>query len=227
MLNWIGRWRFVATDQLVRRFGSGVDPTRSLNRRLEAMRDLGLVQSERVVTMVPTLHWLTVDGLRTIGASSVISKPPRVAEIVHDYQVVELACWLENARPELRLYTEREIRSWEAPNRYLTPEPVYSLTTVRAGGKQGRIYPDFVSLSPEEHVWGHEFESSVKEHGRLVRLMLAYAASPTHRGAVYYASPRTNKTVRRAAEEANRIANDRGQGCPIAVRSWPQEDIIS
>ena len=169
--------------------------------------------------MTPTLHWLTVEGLRTVGVAGV-SKPPRVAEIMHDYEVVEVAHSLEASHPDMLLHSEREIRSWEAPNRHLTPQPKYSLPMVRPGGAQGRLYPDLVTVSQDGHVWGHEYEASVKEHGRLVRLMLTYAASTTHRGAVYYVTPVTALSVRRAAEEANRVAHDRGQGRPIAVREW-------
>ena len=220
LLGWIGRWRFVATDQIVRRYGTGIDATRAVNRRLQALREVGLLDSARIVTMTPTLHWLTVEGLRTVGAAGV-SKPPRVAEIMHDYEVVELATWLERKHPELAIHTEREVRSWEAPNRHLIPEPKYSLRTVRPGGSPGRLYPDLVSVGRDGQVWGHEYEASVKEHGRLVRLMLTYAAVSTHRGAVYYVTPATAGAVKRAADDANRIAQERGQGRPIAVSDWP------
>lgn len=222
-LAWIGRWRAVTAQSLSEEFAARGEsaPLKKVETRLRAMRSLGLVDASRVLADRPRLHWLTREGMRVAGLEGAVVKP-RLSHIIHDLTVVDVARYLTERRPEHELHTEREIRRVETPNQHQTEvEQRFTLTLPEATSRFSRIFPDLVSVAPDSTTWAHEVEATRKEHRRLVRLMLAYAAAPNITYARYYALPAVGSSVRRAAAEANRIATERGQGKPIMVTDWP------
>lgn len=224
-LEWMARWRFTTAPLIEREFtGRGESaPLKAVERRLRGLAELGLLEYERVLADVPRLYWLTGDGVHAAGQHGAVAKP-KLAEIRHDLAVMDVAHWLASERvPSHSLVTEREIRREEWATRGEPKPKRYSLPLPHPGsGRAGRAWPDLVSVSPEGKAWGHEVEASVKDHRRLVRLMLGFATSDVYRGAVYYpTSERTRESVQRAADEANETAQARGGRRPIAVTPWP------
>lgn len=225
-LEWMGRWRFVTAPMIEREFTSRGEsaPLKAIERRLRGLTTLGLVEFERLLAGLPRLYWLTLDGLRTAGLDGAVARP-KLAEVMHDATVVDVAHWLTRYRvPSHTLVTEREIRRMEWGTRGEEKQAVYSLPLPERAAR-GRAWPDLVSVNAEGKAWGHEVEHSVKEHRRLVRLMLAYAGSDVFRGAVYYpTSEKTFASVSRAAEEANATsANRYNRRNAINVVRWPED----
>lgn len=224
-LAWVGRWRFVSAGQLSREFGRrGLSaPVKVVERRLRAMRELGLVSSERVVADVPAVHSLTRDGMRVVGLSGPVVGP-KLAEFRHDLAVTDLACELLLQKPGHRLVTEREVRHAETPNqlaRETSVGVVRRWSVVLPEKRFGGVYPDLVTETPSGAVWAHELEASRKEHRRLVRLMLAYARASYVRGVKYYAVESVLAGVKKAALEANALSASEGLPARVDVEGWP------
>lgn len=159
--------------------------------------------------------------MRVVGLEGAVVSP-RLSHIVHDLTVVDVARYLAEHKPEHELFTEREIRRVETPNQHEgRVEHRFTLRLPEVTSRFSRVYPDLVSVAPSGVTWAHEVEASRKEHRRLVRLMLAYSAAPNINFARYYALSAVRQSVGRAADEANRIASERGQGRPITVVDWP------
>lgn len=221
-LGWLGRWRFATAAQLARHFeGVGESaPVRVVERRLRGCRDLGLVESARVLHAASSVHWLTRDGLRLVGLNGG-SHPPRVAQFRHDLGMVDLAHWWGRDRPGWGLVTEREIRRDETPNPYSDAPPRWSLQPPGAVSTYRRLYPDLVTISPQGKAFGLELELSRKDHARLVRLMSTYALNEAYAGAAYFADATVLPRVQAAAEAANQRSAEAGRGRRITVRPWP------
>lgn len=223
-LEWASRWRFVTGPAIAReweRRGETVWP-QAVDRRLRAFVQLGLVEFERVLADAPRLFWLTRAGMQMAGVEGAVVSP-KFADIRHDVTVLDVAHWLASERAASHtLITEREIRRSETPNQHEAVELHYALHLPERT-THSRAYPDLVSVNSNGRAWGHEVEWSKKEHRRLVRLMLGYAASDVYAGAVYYAGPKVRASVERAAREANQTARERYDREPIHIEPWPRE----
>jgi len=221
-LEWIARWRFVTAPAIVREFvarGESAPPT-SVDRRMRALHQLGLVEYERVLAEEPRLYWISRAGMQLVGLTGAVVSP-KFADIRHDLRVLDVAHWLTTERVRShRLITEREIRRSETGNQFQTVPAHYSIE-IPERVKHSRAYPDIVTVNDQGAAWGHEVEFSRKEHRRLVRLMLGYAEAEPYRGAIYYPAESVRDSVTRAAEEANAIALERNGRRPIVLQELP------
>lgn len=227
ILAWTGRWRAVTTTQIAREFDrrAGSERRRSIyERRVLALRRLGLLQQARPLADRPRVNWLTRAGHRAAGLDGAPAEPS-VSELVHDLEVVELALHLAVHQPTHQLITETEIRRAE-PHPSAGPAAVLrtGLEASAGRGTGGRGYPDLASVVTTEdggeQVWVHELERSRKSRSRWLNIMLAYAYADHIHGCVYWTWPDITEAVQAAADEANRTAQAAGLQPAIVVRSW-------
>lgn len=222
ILQWMGRWRGVTARQLAREFNSrhGNRRLEVYERRLRALHELGLVAHKRFLADYPRVHWLTREGMRTAGLTGSIASP-KISELEHDLQVVDLAHHLSVIQPTHQVVTEQEIRRAE-PNPAAGPESALrsdiELSTGRGTG--GRAFPDLASIVDGSQVWVHELERTRKPGPRLGRIMLSYVYADHIAGAVYWAYSHLLDGVQAAADDANRAAEQIGRQPCIVVRPW-------
>ncbi len=224
VLEWLGRWRGATAPQIAREFTrrhpESPLPLKSAERRLRALKGMGLVESRDFLADQRRVHWLTREGMRAVGLSGSVASP-KLAELTHDLSVIDLAHYLMTTQPEHELVTEQEVRRME-PNPAAGPAAALrsglEMGTGRATG--GRAFPDLVSIVGGSQVWVHELERSRKPGPRLGTIMRAYIYADHIAGAVYWAYPHLVDAVQAAAEEANRAAQEIGRTAKIRVRRW-------
>lgn len=224
ILKWIGRWRGVTIPQITREFTRRT-PDKPLHpkateRRMRALTAMGLTENRRFLAQMPSVHWLTRAGTRTADLPGFVASP-KIAELEHDLQVIDLAHHLAKIQPTHQLVTEQEIRRTE-PNPAAGPESALrSDVELGAGrGTGGRAFPDLASIVDGTEVWVHELERTRKGGPRLVRIMLSYIYADHIAGAVYWAYPHLLDGVQAAATEANQSAENLSRAPKIVVRPW-------
>ena len=219
-LRWIGRWRAVTAEQVARRFvpelSSGV---KVVERRVRVWRDLGLVESRRILATSPAVHTLRGPGMELVGITGPI-RHPIVGQLAHDLAVVDLSIWLQRDEA-VKVITEREIRAADAPN---ATDPRLAVSAVEGSGRQ-LVFPDLISVATRPDgsraATVREVELTGKEHSRMVALMTSYVVSPRIEAAHYYAAPTLRRRIERAAAEVNEWAKSTGEaGTPITVSGW-------
>lgn len=198
---------------------------KNVERRMRVLIDVGFLEHDRLLHEWPRVHWLSRAGMRAAGLTGAVVEP-KVAELDHDLEVVELAHHLAQLQPTHRMVTEREIRRVE-PNPAAGPEAGVHADIARdqqfgtGRGTGGRAFPDLVSVSDDgAQVWVHELERSRKPGPRLERIMLAYAFAEHITGVVYWAFPALVGPVQAAADAANARAREAGRGPAVVVREW-------
>src|SRR5699024_6622532 len=90
-LEWIARWRFVTAPGIVREVvarGESALPT-SVDRRMRALHQLGLVACERVLAEEPRLYWIRRAGMQLVGLSGAVVSP-KFNDIRHDLRVLDV-----------------------------------------------------------------------------------------------------------------------------------------
>ncbi|GAA1929499.1 hypothetical protein GCM10009716_41450 [Streptomyces sodiiphilus] len=227
ILAWTGRWRAVTTDQIAREFDrrAGTGRRRSIyERRVLALRRLGLLHQDKPLADLPRVNWLTRAGHRAAGLDGAPATPS-VGELLHDLEVVELALHLAVIQPGHQLVTEQEIRRTEPHPSAGPAAALRSGVEISAGrGTGGRGYPDLASVvtadDGTEQVWVHELERSRKSRSRWLTVMLAYVYADHVHGCVYWAWPDIAEPLRCAADEANRVAVEAGVRPCIVVQPW-------
>lgn len=221
-LGWLGRWRFATAAQVSVHFeqlGQSA-PVRVVERRMRAARELGLVESQRVLHEVSSVHWLTRDGMSLVGVTGSVFEP-KLAQFSHDLAVTDLAAWWLRYRPEWRIVTERELRRGSGKSGEPAPENAWAVTLPEFGVSNRRVYPDLIVIDPQERVYALEMEFSRKDGRRLQRLMGTYASHPAFTGAFYYAVASIREYVESGAQAANAVSVERGRGKRIRVEPWP------
>lgn len=220
-LQWVGRFRGVTSEQVARWFLSGsVDGVRVVNRRMAALRELGLVSSQRVLANYPAIHNLTRQGMNTAEVYGPV-RSFSVGQLRHDLAVTDLLIWLKARDPGLRCMTEREVRAIDVPT---TDSPQYAVKAVK-GSKRHVIFPDLITIS-DGMAQAHEVEYTGKEGSRMRSLMLAYVLSEHLSVVTYYARP---KLERRVGEALKGVTEEVGRQYPnyrvnISVQGWDWED---
>lgn len=219
-LRWIGRWRAVTAEQVARRFvpelTSGV---KVVERRLRVWRELGLVESRRILAGTPAVHTLRGPGMALVGLGGPI-RHPIVGQLAHDLAVVDLALWLQRD-PGVRIITEREIRAADGPSEQ---SPRLAVLATEGSGRQ-LVFPDLIEVVVRPDGRGasvvHEVELTGKEHKRMVALMTSYVVEERVVGARYYATGSLRRRVAKAAAEVNEWARSTGvRSDPITVTGW-------
>lgn len=219
-LRWIGRWRAVTAEQVAQRFvpelSSGV---KVVERRVRVWRDLGLVESRRILATSPAVHTLRGPGMELVGITGPI-RHPIVGQLAHDLAVVDLSIWLQREQG-VKVITEREIRAADAPN---ATDPRLAVLAVDGSGRR-LVFPDLISVivraDGSRAATVHEVELTGKEHSRMVALMSSYVISPRIEAASYYAAPPLRRRIAKAAAEVNAWARSTGEvGEPITVSGW-------
>ncbi len=220
-IEWVGRWRAVTAEQIAQRFvpelPSGV---KVAERRVRVWRELGLVDSVRVLAGVPAVHTLRGPGMRLVGLEGPIRRPI-VGQLRHDLAVVDLAVWLQRDQG-VRLITEREIRAADGPRE---PRPRLALHAAAGSGRQ-LVFPDLISVEETgrgRRAVAHEVELTGKEHARLVALMKSYVAAQKIDGVRYYVPDALRRRVDKAAAEVIRWARETKMGVTgpkVSVTGW-------
>lgn len=221
-LTFVGRWPFVTAPniqrELIRLHGQANE--RSVWRRIQAAREMALVETRRFVADKPAAVWLTREGMSVVGLSGDVTTP-RLGQFHHDLHVLELAQWLVVERPQHLLVTEREMRRDDTPNNTENIEPQWAVHRRTADGRLSggatRVYPDLVTVRGDGRHLIHEVEVSPKDIRRLVRLMMSYLHSDVVAGVRYYCLPLALDRVQRAAELANARAAEQGIEKRISV----------
>ena len=225
ILEWVVRWRAVTSPQITRELSRRSDeavPLKSVERRMRALRDLGLVQSAAIIADTPMVHWATNEGMLA-GGMDAAGLPPRMSTVLHDLEVVELSFYLLERQPTHRLVTEREIRLAEGGpvgNGNEGPEYLY---TTELLATPGRKFPDVVTISPTGIVVQHELERTAKERTRLIKLMTPVVNHDEIRACIYWTYPHLLAQVEAAAAEANlrgRWLWSDSEHDKIIVREW-------
>lgn len=229
-LRFVGRFPFATPPTIQRELARlhGEANMRSVWRRVQAAREMGLVETKRFVADKPAAVWLTREGMNAAGVPGEVSTP-RLGQFHHDLHVLDLAQWLVVERPQHTLVTEREMRREDTPNSAEADEPKWAVhrRTVdghRSGGAT-RVYPDLVTVRADGKHLIHEVEVSPKEVRRLVRLMLSYLHSDVVAGVRYYCLPAAEERVKRAAEAAKARAAELGLAPHIYVVPWDETQI--
>lgn len=227
-LSWVGRWWFVTAENIeaewVRRYGQA--NRRAVLRRVQAARDLGLVETERMVANRPAAIWLTREGMRLVGVRGEANRP-RLAEFHHDLYVVELAQKLLVDKPQTELVTERELRREDSPSSREPLDPMFAVQRrdsngIRLSGNR-RVYPDLVTIRHSNgHHLIHEVEHTPKDVRRLVTLMTSYQEAANVDGIRYYAFEAAFDRLERAREIALERASSRGNRTPIQIVRWEE-----
>lgn len=225
-LSWVGRWWFVTAENIeaewVRKYGQA--NRRAVLRRVQAAREMGLVESLRMVANRPAAVWLTKEGMRLVGIRGEATRP-RLAEFHHDLYVVELAQKLVAERPDTELVTERELRREDTPGGAANIDPQYAVqrrnsNAVILGGNR-RVYPDLVTVRKANgHHLIHEVEHTPKDVRRLVSLMTSYQESENVDGIRYYAFDAALDRLERARAIAVERSESRGNRTPIQIVRW-------
>lgn len=227
-LTWVGRWVFVTAENIerewVRRYGKA--NRRAVLRRVQAAREMGLVETERMVANRPAAIWLTREGMRLVGAGGEATRP-RLAEFHHDLYVVDLAQKLLADNPHTQIITERELRREDSPAGQLREAPLFAVQrrdpsgVVMSGNR--RVYPDLVTIRTKtgNHLI-HEVEHTPKDVRRLVRLMTSYQEANNVDGVRYYVFDAARDRVERAKAIAEKRGQARGNTTPIYVVRWEE-----
>lgn len=217
-LGWMARWRAVTSGQVMERFGlSGESGEVIVRRRMRALRELGLVESMRVFVKMPSVHFVTREGISLLGLNGSARRPP-VGTLRHDLAVVDCATWLERLRG-VDIVTEREVRRVDSPSSSALTYALRVKDPLKADRRM--LYPDFLVKRPDGTFWAQEVELARKDHDRLVALMESYIAAPHISRVGYYAHQDVRARVERAAEEANRVAAAAyGLGKTVFVMGW-------
>ncbi|WP_301485609.1 hypothetical protein [Intrasporangium sp.] len=220
-LRWIGRWRAVTAEQVARWFvpelSSGV---KVVERRARVWRELGLVETRRILATTPAVHTLRGPAMTLFGISGPV-RHPLVGQLSHDLAVVDLAIWLRQRDRSLKFLTEREIRATDDPN---TDTPLLAVKAAEGSGRK-LVFPDLISITVRADGSGaataHEVELTSKDHPRMVALMTSYVVSEGIVAAHYYAAPPLRRRITKAAAEVNGWAKSAGAvGVPITVSGW-------
>ncbi|MFG1820816.1 hypothetical protein ACGFIF_44170 [Kribbella sp. NPDC049174] len=220
-LTWLGRWRGATAAQVCEEFTARGEsaPLKAAERRLRGMKEIGLVESTRMVHDLPSAWSLTREGMSLAGVGGRVVTP-RLADFRHDHEMVAIARAVAVDKPTHEILTEREIRRIDTPDQGSPKDPRYSVRILGTGRSLRWLYPDMVTIAPTGAVWAHELEASRKDSRRLVRLMLAYIYADHITGVRYYAVPAVAAIVEAAAAEANAKAAELGRPRKISVERW-------
>lgn len=227
-LSWVGRWVFVTAESIEREWVRlyGQANRRAVLRRVQAARELGLVETERMVANRPAAIWLTRDGMRLVGAGGESTRP-RLSEFHHDLYVVDLAQKLLVGNPQTQIITERELRREDTPGGRVSQAPLFAVQRRDSAGVvlsgNRRIYPDLVTVRAKtgNHLI-HEVEHTPKDVRRLVQLMTSYQESENVDGIRYYVFEPALDRVERAKAIAEKRSRERGNRTPIYVVRWDE-----
>lgn len=114
IVRWIARHGVVTRDLVGRRFFWRPDRAAygqwASDRRLRALRDLGLIVASKPYANQPELLRVTADGAR-LAHAGVGPASPRLTDLRHTLAVVGLAEYLAAEHPGSELITERELRA--------------------------------------------------------------------------------------------------------------------
>jgi hypothetical protein len=223
ILEWVARWRAVTAPQVQREFTRRA-PDRPLHikkaeRRLRALKELGLVQYRRFRHGAHGVYWVSREGAKHLGVVGAVA-PPKAGELEHDLDVVDLGFHLHELQPTQQLVTEQEIRRLEPSPSAGPGAALRADIELGAGRGSGGVgFPDLASVLGGE-VWVHELERSWKGRLRVERVMLSYVHAEHVSGVVYWAYPQVRGLLEAAAGEVNQAAATLGTGCRILVRPW-------
>ena len=212
VLVWIGRFRFVTTDVLARRFGVSAQRMRARVRRLEQR---GHVQRVARLPNQAAVIYLTPRGSAEIGSRR--HRPPRPdTHRAHELALTELVCQLEQAaRPGLEVLTERDARDREA-----TSQRRYSVDVTDEQGRRAKRWADVLITSPTRTV-AMELEFAEKSSARLRGILDSYLASSMSEVRFLVSSPTlAGRLSLLAAQQAHGMRAFSATLCAITIAPW-------
>ncbi|GMA42411.1 hypothetical protein [Mobilicoccus caccae] len=216
-LAWMSRWRAVTAYQVVAWFDpDSATLVKQVERSCRRFRELGLVESAKLLGDRPMTHSVTREGLRVVEIEHA-GRRPVVGTLHHDLAVVDCATWLHHRRSIGSFMTEVEIRAIDPPRAEF---PEFALRAAPGAGR-AILYPDLVTVH-EQGLLAHEVELARKDRTRAVALMETYALSSRYLRVAYYGAPGVRKGLEEAAEKANKVVA--GSGPKVFVRGWEWEE---
>lgn len=191
-----------------------------IERRLWRLREAGLVEKHKVLHGRPMAWSATSHGLDVAGLAHGTSKI--------DYRVYDhdLACaWLcldleRDGRHDV--LTEREVAAIDGDD----PEPAFSAYSDGPGGRRYKHRPDLVleEFDEQGRPLAVELERTVKNPGRLLRVLEMYASARHLAGARYYV---TTEKALRAVERANaQLLKKRSSARSVEIVEWSEPESI-
>lgn len=184
LLKFMAGFSFMTAEQCGRFLGVSLLIVR---RRLRALVDLELVETENVLGSRKLYYRVSRAGLDFLGVSAEGSEPKgvRIGQLEHDKTVADLAVDFAVKHPDFEVIGEAQIRRLDSVLLEAGEEPEFALRRV-SGGRLVNVFPDVVAVSPAGHRFFLEFEHTVKDKRRLKSLMRAYMASPKVSAVKYY-----------------------------------------
>lgn len=187
VLKFMSGFSWMMAEQVAKLMGVSLVIAR---RRLKALGELGLVESENVLGSRRLFYFVSRSGLEFLGvaAESSVPKGVRLGQMEHDRVVVDLAVDFAVEHPEFDVVGEAQIRRLDGKLLEAGDEPEFALKRY-SGGRFVNVFPDVVAIGPDGQKFVLEFEHSVKDKKRLVSLMRAYLGSEKVAAVKYYGSP--------------------------------------
>jgi|GEM_PF-2462219 len=195
---WIGRLGAAGAEHVMSQFAM----SRSMAyQRLNSLTSDGLLEHHAVLYGRPGMYTATLAGLRWQGIAPFGVFKVRPGGFEHAWQVAHTAVELQDAMPDWKVLSEREIRQMESDK-----ELFASVEVGQVAGRPTLHRPDLVLTSREPCVVPIEVELSTKSASRLTAICQAWARA-RHIDTVYYlAAPGPARAVKRAVH-ATRATN--------------------
>lgn len=187
VLKFMSGFSWMTAEQIAKLMGVNLVIAR---RRLKALGELGLVESENVLGSRRLFYFVSREGLEFLGVAAEWSVPKgvRLGQMEHDRVVVDLAVDFALKHPDFDVVGEAQIRRLDGKLLEAGDEPEFALKRY-SGGRFVNVFPDVVAIGPDGQKFVLEFEHSVKDKKRLVSLMRAYLSSEKVAAVKYYAVP--------------------------------------